>query len=342
MPLKNKLNSFIWTFFTLGVLLQLSFSKELPLSSALLCTGCIVLTLRIYIQSISAKLVQGFTARLNSVQLAALIIASCFVVALILSLENYAVIKLTMQETAAADILKNSTPVFFGFFIVSGFVSGLSYLLERYKDSLIKDKELEVLKRKALEMELSLLRNQLSPHFTFNVLNNLQFLIRKDQQKALRLLSTYSRILRYYIYESQKEFITVDDEVSFLKQYFDLEINRYVDKLQIVSEWNVIENSFQITPFILSAFVENAFKHVLPAQMGEYFIRQTCTLTEQGNLIFEITNTFDKHVRAGKPQGVGLKHVRERLSLAYPNRYALAVQEIGDIFCVKLELRLYL
>jgi sensor histidine kinase YesM len=340
MAVKHKLTSFFWAFFSLGILLQLSFSKEFPFSSALILTACLVLTLWAYIQCISTKAAQHFMARLNAFQLAAVMIGLCVLLSLLLMAESYAIIKLTMNEAAGAEVMSSYSSIFFGFFIVAGFISGSHYLLEKYKESLTKEKELETLKRKSLEMEISLLRNQLSPHFTFNILNNLQFLIRKDQNRALHLLSTYSRILRYYIYESQKELIALDAEVSFLKEYFDLETNRHVTQLEISSHWDIPDNNYQITPFILATFVENAFKHVLPNQANEYFIRQTCFVTEQGHLAFEITNTFAQNVRAERPRGVGLKHVRERLNLAYPSQHRLQLQESDELFSISLELSL--
>jgi LytS/YehU family sensor histidine kinase len=148
----------------------------------------------------------------------------------------------------------------------------------------------------------------------------------------------YSKILRYYVYESQRKLIALDHEIAFLKEYFDLEFNRHVEQLEITCEWNIPENDFQIVPFILSTFVENAFKHVLPNQANEYFIRQSCTLNEQGSLVFEIVNSYDESVAAGKTRGIGLKHVEARLNLAYNNRHRLNVEEKNGVFSVRVEL----
>lgn len=338
MGSKNKLVGSFWVFLFIAVLLQLSASEEIPFITALICTVCIVFTFRMYFKFLLQKSILNFLSGLNSLWLSLAIIGFSFIIALVLSVEGAVIIKTTMNPLTAKEITDDGIATFFGLFTISGCMSGLIYLFEKYRVSLEQEKELETLKHKSLEMEISLLRNQLSPHFTFNVLNNLQFLIRKDKEAALHLLSVYSKILRYYVYESQRESIALDHEIAFLKEYFDLELNRHVDQLEITSEWNIPENNFQIVPFILSAFVENAFKHVLPNQANEYFIQQSCSLDAQGSLIFEIVNSFDESVAATKKRGVGLKHVEARLNLAYSNRHRLNLEEKDGLFSVRLEL----
>ena len=338
MGFKNKLVGSFWVFLFCAVLLQLASNDGMPFITALICAVCVVFTFRIYFKFLSQKSVLNFLSGLNSLFLSAVIVAFSCVVAFILSVQGYVIIKMTASQTVAKEITDAGVASFFGLFTISGCMSGLIYLFEKYRASLEQEKELETLKHKSLEMEISLLRNQLSPHFTFNILNNLQFLIRKDKEEALHLLSVYSKILRYYVYESQRKSIALNHEISFLKEYFDLELNRHVDQLEITCNWDIPENNFQIVPFILSAFVENAFKHVLPNQANEYFIKQSCSLDERGNLIFEIVNSFDESVAASKTRGVGLKHVEARLHLAYNNRHLLKLEERNGLFSVRLEL----
>lgn len=338
MGFKNKLVGFFWVFLFFAVLLQLSADDVIPFITALICAVCVVLTFRIYFHFLTQKSVLHFLSGLNSLLLYVVIIGFSFVIALVLSLQGYVIIKMTMQPAGAKEILDDGIAGFFGLVTISGCMTGLIYLFEKYRTSLEQEKELEKLKHKSLEMEISLLRNQLSPHFTFNILNNLQFLIRKDKDAALHLLSVYSKILRYYVYESQRTSIALDHEIAFLKEYFDLEYNRHIDQLDITCAWNIPGNNFQIVPFILSAFVENAFKHVLPNQANEYFIKLSCSLDEQGSLVFEIINSFDESVAATKTRGVGLTHVEARLNLAYKGRHRLQLEEKNGLFSVRLEL----
>lgn len=338
MHLIKRIGNFFWLFLLLVVVLQLSANKAMPFLSALLYAVGIVLSIRAYTQMLSGSRVAASSFRMNTLLLLVAMVLLSTAMALILWLAGYVVIKLTVTDEVASILLEDWPSLFFGLFIFVVLVTGLNYSFHRYKRFLEQEKELETIKRKTLEMEISMLRNQLSPHFTFNVLNNLQFLIIKDQHEALAMLSRYSRILRYYVYESQKEYISLDREVAFLKEYFDLEINRHVSDLVISCDWNIPENNFKIVPFIISTFVENAFKHVLPNRHEAYFIKQTCRVDQAGKLVFEITNTFDEAARANRPNGVGLQHAQERLKLVYAGDFRLSVQDEDEIFSVQLEL----
>jgi two-component system, LytTR family, sensor kinase len=336
----NKLTWFFWIFLFLTVMFQLLANKGIPFVTASGYAACLVITFRVYLQYTSVKTVKAFLTRLNVVAMMAVITAFCVGITLVLMAEGYGLLKITVPDDVVETVMEDWRSVFFGLFMASVFITGLNYSFEKYKDYLVQEKELEMFKRKSLEMELSLLRSQLSPHFTFNILNNLQFLIRKDKDDALRLLERYSKVLRYYVYESQKESIPLEQEIAFLQEYFDLEIDRHVADLQISCNWNIPPNSIHITPFILSAFVENAFKHVLPDKTNAYFIRQSCELSEQGELVFEIANTFDESETASKKRGVGLKHVQERLALAYPGRYQLTLSDGDELYVARIQLKL--
>lgn len=337
---KNKITGIFWVFLFLAILLQLSASQVIPLTGAALFALCMVFTFLLYVRIISTERAKRFLSNANILIWIIAMAALSAVVAAVLAIEGYVIMKATMSTATMESVMEESTANFIGFFMISALISVLNYSFEKYKDYLEQERELEKLKRKALEMELSLLRNQLSPHFTFNILNNLQFLIRKDKEEALRLLERYSKILRYYVYESQKKLILLSEEIAFLKEYFDLEISRHVAELQISCDWNVPENDLRIVPFVLSTFVENAFKHVLPNHVNDYYIRQSCSLDHHDNLIFKITNTFDEEVMATSTKGLGLKHVEERLALAYPGRYRLVIQAEKELFIVRLELKL--
>ncbi|MDJ1481757.1 histidine kinase [Cytophagaceae bacterium YF14B1] len=340
MEFKDKATVFFWMFLFLAILLQLFANQEISFITAFSYSTCVILTLHIYLSYISGKWAQHFLANLNTLAFLGVMGISCLVATFALSVEGYLILTLTAPESTLKEVTDDRVAVIFGLFTFSAMVSGLNYSFEKYKQYLEREKELEVLQRKSLEMEIKLLRNQLSPHFTFNILNNLQFLIRKDQNEALLLLSQYSKILRYYVYESQKKLIPLDQEITFLKEYFDLEKNRHAEELQISCEWHIPENELYIVPFVLATFVENAFKHVLPNQENDYFIKEYCTVDLQGNLTFEITNTFDENVAKTKSRGIGLKHAEERLTLAYPDRYQLMINEDNELFSVRLKLTL--
>ncbi|WP_159038415.1 sensor histidine kinase [Brumimicrobium mesophilum] len=255
-------------------------------------------------------------------------------------MEGFLVVNFTMGEEEVKLLIEEWKSLFFGQFLFVVLVTGLNYSFNQFKHFMEQEKELETVKRKALEMEINILKNQLSPHFTFNVLNNLQFLIIKDKDEALAMLSRYSKILQYYVYESQKKYITLEREIMFLKEYFDLEINRHRSDLAVNCHWGIIENNFQITPFILSAFVENSFKHVQPNSNNEFFVSQSLVVTQDSNLVFILRNSYDENITSKRPNGVGLEHVKERLKLLYPNNFKMVIQQENEIYSVQLELNL--
>ncbi|MFD1470436.1 sensor histidine kinase [Hymenobacter caeli] len=321
-------------------MLQLSTSKGMPFGTALLYTLSVLATLGLYFHYASRPAFKRFIARRRTAVRLLLLLLACTALALALAAQGYVLAQLTMPAHLARVMLNDSLPAFFGLFTLSGFVSCLHYLFGKYQESLMQEKELEVLKRTALEMELHLLRNQLSPHFTFNVLNNLHFLIHKDKDEALYLLSTYSKILRYYVYESRKAAIAFGQEVAFLHEYFKLQLKQRAGELEIVFDATDYDGRFCIAPFILATFVENAFKHVLPNDAKAHYVRQTHALTPDGHLTFEISNTFSAAREAAEYSGLGLKHVQETLALAYPDAHRLQLQQENGVFAVKLELAL--
>jgi two-component system LytT family sensor kinase len=340
MEIKRKITSFFWALLFLAILLQLATNKLVPFSAAFLYTLSVLATLRLYFHYASRPNTQRLIARLPTVALLLLLLVTSGVLTLALAVQGYVLVRLLLPVSSAQQVFSEALPSFFGLFILSGFTSCLHYLFERYKESLTQEKELEMLKRQALEMEMHLLRNQLSPHFTFNVLNNLHFLIHKDKNEALQLLATYSKLLRYYVYESRKKTIALSQEVAFLHAYFNLQLKQRAAELQIVFDTASFDAPFCIAPFLLATFVENAFKHVLPNAAGEYYVRHSQKLTSDGQLTFELRNTCQEALPLGEYSGLGLKHVQESLALAYPGCHRLDLQQEEGLFSVKLEVKL--
>ncbi len=229
--------------------------------------------------------------------------------------------------------------MFFGLFLVTTFISGMSYALETLKRNLAYEKKQRQLEKNVLKIEIEHLRHQLSPHFTFNILNNLQFLIRKDKSEALELLSRYSKILKYYIYESQNKYIKLDDEITFLRYYFQLEKDKSDEELAIELTMDYPENQLLIIPFLLSTFIENAFKHV-GANVHGNFIRLHIFVENEVHLHLKIENTFMEMNAEEKKPGVGLEQARKRLELSYPDHYKLQQEASEGIYQVQLQLNL--
>ncbi len=332
----KKTDYLFWFFMFLLIFLQLS--DDFSFVCTLLFTIAITLTLRIHVIYVINRLAKEYLQINASAKFILYALLTSMLTAILLSLEGYIIIEMIFSEAVVKMNLMLS--LFFGMLMMTVLISGMSYSIELFKQNTEAEKQHEILKNSVLESEINHLRTQLSPHFTFNILNNLQFLIRKDKDEALELLSRYSKILRYYVYESQNKWIKLDDEIAFLKHYFQLEKDRSGEDLQISCQWNIPENQLMIIPFLLSTFVENAFKHVSTFADKSNSIHLEIFLANENQLFLKIENTTDSSLNDSKKDGVGLRYVQKRLDLSYPDNYKLTLSSDEDKYNVTLQLNL--
>jgi sensor histidine kinase YesM len=191
-------------------------------------------------------------------------------------------------------------------------------------------------------MEISFLRAQIQPHFLFNTLNSIYGLIIQNEE-ASKVVIQLSNLLRFSLYDSVKDHITLKEEIDFLSNYLLLEKMRYKEsRVQIDYDFEQIENKEKIIkPLILINFIENAFKHGVNATIQSAWIKLSMT-EKEGILIFRSAN--NKPVTAKRKTestgGLGLKNVRRRLELEYQTRYSLDIKDTDDVYEVALILKL--
>lgn len=190
-----------------------------------------------------------------------------------------------------------------------------------------------------LKMELKFLRSQVSPHFLFNVLNNMVSMARKKSDKLEASLIKLSDLMRYMLYESGDRTVPLTKEVQYLKSYIELQKIRFSDGVPIRVHLSEVKNSHKIEPMLLIPFVENAFKHGV-GLIEDPMIEISLSVDEE-ILFFEVMNRFDtddkqKDLRSG----IGLKNVKKRLELLYPDRHQIEISQSDNIFKVHLRLTL--
>jgi two-component system, LytTR family, sensor kinase len=195
-----------------------------------------------------------------------------------------------------------------------------------------------------LKSELSFLRSQISPHFLFNIMNNVVALSRVKPEKVEPTLIQLSHLMRYMLYNTDEKKVSIAKEIEYLESYIDLQKLRFGDSIDVVFEKN-IENTdvvllHQIEPMLLIPFVENAFKHGTgmmqnPKIKISLFIRDN-------QLIFNVLNKFDPlSIEAkDKDSGIGLKNVSRRLDLLYAENQTLDLSNEGGVFKVDLKILL--
>ena len=208
--------------------------------------------------------------------------------------------------------------------------------LERDKYQLENDK---------IVLELSFLRSQINPHFLFNALNNLYGLFKKRDIKAEETLFNLSSMMRYSLYETQRDLVPLRDELTFVEQYIKLERLRHRDESCIsLHVSGSVYDVYQIPPLVLVTFIENAFKHGLNACPVGGWVRIEIVVDQvKSELRFQIANNKPAEPPAVTPgaSGLGLDNVRKRLDLLYPGRYQLEVNNQPTIHFVKLTLSLH-
>ena len=195
-------------------------------------------------------------------------------------------------------------------------------------------------KEQQLSSELKFLRSQVSPHFLFNVLNNLVSMARHKSDQLEASLIKLSELMRYMLYESDERRVDIAREIEYLNSYIDLQRLRFEDDIKIITDIARDNSRGQtIEPMLLIPFVENAFKHGTTLVTNP-FIKIILRLT--GNhLEFNVVNKFsDLPHSKDSSSGIGLSNVRARLNLLYNEAYTLTVDETGDIFNVRLILEL--
>lgn len=189
-----------------------------------------------------------------------------------------------------------------------------------------------------LNTELDYLKAQLNPHFLFNSINTIFFQIDKENKAARETLSAFSDMLRYQLYECNGKEIPLEKEVNYLKNYIDLQRQRYDDNYWISFSYEEIDES-RIAPLLLIPFVENAFKHV------SHFPKDNevrVDLHKRGNALrVMIFNTCDpSQMIQSNGHGIGLKNVQRRLELLYKDRHRLEINNSPQHYKVNLEIML--
>ncbi len=201
-----------------------------------------------------------------------------------------------------------------------------------------REREKNLVKQK-LETELKFLRNQTNPHFILNTLNNIYALARRKSADTAEVVLRLSELLKFMLYESGNNLIPLADEIRILQDYLELEMIRYSERLTVSFNNEIDRNGYQITPLVLLPFVENAFKHGISETRFESFINIDIGVKD-GQLEFEIENSFEPSPGENKKMYIGLVNTRRQLELTYRD-YKLDISNDNNIFSVHLFINLH-
>lgn len=212
--------------------------------------------------------------------------------------------------------------------VMKGFITS-------YNDIKLK-KELN---KRNYEMEIALMKAQINPHFLFNTINNIDVLIQKDSIKASEYLNKLSDIMRFMLYETKTEKITLAKEMSYIEKYIELQRIRTTNPNYVKYEVKGSVDSLLIEPMLFIPFIENAFKHSENKKLDNAI--KIHFVIEKDEIKFECENVYSADVQM-KPEhsGLGNELIQRRLILLYPNKHTFDVANKNGVYKVNLLLSL--
>ncbi|TVQ06941.1 MAG: hypothetical protein EA361_18910 [Bacteroidetes bacterium] len=251
----------------------------------------------------------------------------------------YFSIRLILGKEMLANFGENPYPIMAMFGVSNIFMTAvllsIKAMIDNYRNQRVEEKK----EKERLETELQYLRAQVNPHFLFNTINSVYVLIKQDPDKASDTLIKLSDLLRSQLYEFGEEKISIEQELSYLENYIELERMRKGNKLAFELVKGPGLQGFKIAPLMLMPFLENCFKHVSAYSGQNNAIRVKLT-REKDHFRAQFYNTKEEMAEKQNllPGGIGLRNVRRRLELLYPNAYSLHIKDLPDSFEVTLTL----
>ena len=214
-------------------------------------------------------------------------------------------------------------------------VAGMSAIL-LLRHWILYNQRVDEIQSATLHSELKFLKNQINPHFLFNMLNNANVLIKKNPEEASRVLFKLEDMLRYQINDSAKEQVLLSSEIHFLNDFLNLEKVRR-DKFEYVISKEGDISEVWLPPLLFIPFVENAVKHNVDSENSSYVYLGFKVWDKQ--LEFQCINSKPKiALRKNEVGGLGLKNIKRRLELLFPERYTLEIEESEISYTVYLHL----
>lgn len=247
---------------------------------------------------------------------------------------NYVLIPL--QEAMGLDNILPRGPLPFCFLCMTTSAAS-PMIIKFFKLWTIKQREWMSAQQEKITAELQLLKAQVHPHFLFNTLNNIYSFSLESSPKTPEMILKLSSLLSYMLYDCRSEEVRLEKEIEIMKNYIDLEKERYGNSIDI--SWNVegdIKDRF-IAPLMMLPFLENAFKHGTSEQVEKCWISVDITVRKE-MLSFKIANSKNEYAPYNT-QGIGINNVKKRLELLYPGKHELKMNDEGNFFVVSMQLK---
>lgn len=224
----------------------------------------------------------------------------------------------------------------FNYFFTSMFLVFFSMGLRVMERHSMIEKAQKELEKEKLNSELAFLKNQISPHFFFNTLNNIYSLISINAEDSQKAVLKLSKLMRYLLYESDHGNTRLSSELDFMNNYIDLMKLRMSEKVSLNVSFPSKYDDINVPPLLFIPFIENAFKHGI-SYRGKSFIEVSMETTKT-SLSFRCANSLvpAKEEVEDSNSGIGLENVKKRLSLLFPGKHDLKINRSDDTFEIML------
>jgi two-component system, LytTR family, sensor kinase len=194
----------------------------------------------------------------------------------------------------------------------------------------------EALNKKNYEMELALVKSQLNPHFLFNSINNIDMLIEKDASKASLYLNKLSDMMRFMLYETKTDKVTLAKELDYVEKYITLQKIRTSNPNYVSYSVEGSVGNICIASMIFIPFLENAFKYAENKKEENAIVVNI--FIEEDKIIFTCNNKYLQKAFPDFNSGLGNELIQKRLALLYPNKHVLQITNTNNTYCVTLTL----
>ncbi|WP_299674548.1 sensor histidine kinase [uncultured Dokdonia sp.] len=196
------------------------------------------------------------------------------------------------------------------------------------------------LKNQHIQTQLLSLRSQINPHFLFNSINVIYAMALEKDTNITKAIVELSDVLRYVIYDSNTERVTLKEETKLLQNYIAFQEYRVQDSNSVDFKIIIQDEQFKIYPMLLLPLIENSYKYGTFDSHAQKTI-QIKLLQSKNHFKFEITNATNPSIKnnlATTYSGVGLENLKNNLHLVYPECHQFIVENTVDTFKVTIEI----
>jgi len=229
----------------------------------------------------------------------------------------------------------------FPFFAEASHMIFLFFVVFFFSLALKTNNRLQKVQQEKTDAELIYLRSQINPHFLFNTLNLIYSLTIKKTEQASEAVVKLANMMRYVLYDSDKHYVLLQQEINYIKNYIELQQTRFENAVEVL--FNIsgqIKADKKIAPLIFIPFVENAFKYGVNAEQNST-IKIHIDVEDETVGLFVYNRKVNNAIINKDESGVGIANTKNRLHLLYPGKHELKIENNDTDFSVYLKLYLH-